>query len=105
MTEKVRNPNNKSNGEYGSRGMTLSDSLYAIHGTNQPDSIGKDQSLGCVRMVKGDLEELYDMVPKGTKVTITKGVLPKDSQKPPASFALPLLTDDGNPNKLYRWLN
>lgn len=73
ISEKVRNPNGKSNGEFGSRGMTLSDTLYAIHGTNKPSSIGKDESHGCVRMQQADIEELYNMVTHQTKVTIGKG--------------------------------
>ena len=77
--KKVRNPNGKSNGEFGSRGMTLSDTLYAIHGTNKPSSIGKDESHGCVRMQQADVEELYNMVTHETKVTIGKGVLPPSS--------------------------
>lgn len=105
ISEKVRNPNNRSNGEFGSRGMTLSDTLYAIHGTNQPNSIGKDQSLGCVRMLKEDLEELYDMVPIGTKVTIGKGNVGTTITKPAKPFALPLMTEDSNLKKIYRWLN
>lgn len=119
ITEKVRNPNNKTNGDFGSRGMTLSDSPYAIHGTNKPASIGKDQSLGCVRMGQEDIEELYDMVPHGTKVTIGKGLLPPDAPlsgngdggagpdkgKGKPRFRLPLQTDDSNPKKTYKWLD
>ena len=43
---------------------------YGIHGTTFPDSIGKQESLGCVRMLNKDVEELYDLVPEGTRVTI-----------------------------------
>jgi lipoprotein-anchoring transpeptidase ErfK/SrfK len=120
IIEKVRNPNNKSNGDFGSRGMTLSDTQYAIHGTNKPESIGKDESLGCVRMGQQDLEELYDMVPHGTKVTIGKNLLPSDAPlsgqgddsgkadsdngKGKPRFRLPLQTNDANPKKIYKWL-
>lgn len=45
--------------------------IYGIHGTNQPSSIGKFISNGCVRMHKSDVERLYDKVPIGTKVLIT----------------------------------
>ncbi|KQX47019.1 MULTISPECIES: L,D-transpeptidase family protein [unclassified Paenibacillus] len=124
ISEKVRNPNGKSNGEFGSRGMTLSDTLYAIHGTNKPSSIGKDESHGCVRMQQADIEELYNMVTHETKVTIGKGVLPPPSNsdggngngggspglgagggKPDQSFGLPLQTNDSNPSKKYKWLD
>lgn len=104
ISEKVRNPNGRSDGEFGSRGMTLSDTLYAIHGTNEPDSIGKDESLGCVRMAKEDLEELYDLVPMGTAVTITNGGLPSELRAPPERFRLPAAADETNPRKVYQWL-
>lgn len=106
ISEKVRNPNGKSNGEFGSRGMTLSDTQYAIHGTNRPSSIGKDESLGCVRMLKEDIEELFDMVPLGTRVTIGSGLLPSDIGRSPGEpFKLPLFTKETNPDKVYRWLD
>lgn len=105
ISEKVRNPNGKSDGDFGSRGMTLSDTLYAIHGTNKPKSIGKDQSLGCVRMRQADVEELFDMVPLGTKVTIGKGVLPAATSVSATPLKLPVQGDDTNPNKVYKWLD
>lgn len=43
---------------------------YGIHGTNQPWSIGRHVSLGCVRMENWAVEELYRLVPVGTEVTI-----------------------------------
>ena len=99
--------------------MTLSDTLYAIHGTNKPSSIGKDESHGCVRMQQADVEELYDMVTHQTKVTIGKGILPEPGSgdgsgafgsgagrgKPDQSFGLPLQTNDSNPGKKYKWLD
>jgi lipoprotein-anchoring transpeptidase ErfK/SrfK len=110
ISEKVRNPNGKSNGEFGSRGMTLSDTLFAIHGTNKPASVGKDESLGCVRMLKEDLEELYDMVPQQTTVRIGKGIIsnsvPNDGTgKPDKPYKAPLQTNDTNPKKIYKWLD
>jgi len=105
ISEKVKNPNGRDDGDFGSRGMTLSDTLYAIHGTNEPDSIGKDESLGCVRMLKEDVEELFDMTPMGTKVTITKGVLPDAVTTPQKRFALEPRQNETNPDKVYRWLN
>lgn len=47
-------------------------SKYGIHGTNQPSSIGKYVSQGCIRMNKKDIEYLYDHTPIGTKVWIVK---------------------------------
>lgn len=46
---------------------------YGIHGTNDPNSIGKHASAGCIRMAKTELEELYERVPLGTKVRIRRG--------------------------------
>lgn len=104
ITDKVINPNGRDNGEFGSRGMQLSDTNYAIHGTNEPDSIGKDESLGCVRMTKADVEELFDFIPKGTKVTIGKGILPKLDNVPEKRFALEHRQDQTNPHRTYHWL-
>nr|WP_275983758.1 L,D-transpeptidase [Paenibacillus hamazuiensis] len=105
ISEKVRNPNGKSNGEFGSRGMTLGDTLYAIHGTNKPASIGKDESHGCIRMLQQDVEELFDMVPLGTKVTIGKGLLPPDIERSGTPFQMPLFSEETNPGKVYKWLD
>lgn len=43
---------------------------YGIHGTTAPESIGKDESNGCVRMRNEEVEELFEWVPRGTKVKI-----------------------------------
>jgi lipoprotein-anchoring transpeptidase ErfK/SrfK len=44
---------------------------YGIHGTTEPNLIGQQVSHGCVRMRNEDVEELYDILPQGTKVAIT----------------------------------
>lgn len=44
--------------------------IYGIHGTNQPDSIGKYRSNGCIRMFNHDVEGLYDQLMIGTKIWI-----------------------------------
>ncbi|MFC4306273.1 L,D-transpeptidase [Cohnella boryungensis] len=103
ITEKVKDPNG-GKGAYGSRGMTLSDGRYGIHGTDEPNSIGKDESLGCVRMKKEDIEELYDLVPMGTPVTIAKGGLPSELRAPQQRFKLPSTQNETNPRKVYDWL-
>ncbi|WP_379153742.1 L,D-transpeptidase [Paenibacillus sp. sgz5001063] len=105
ISDKVVNPNGHDNGEFGSRGMQLSDTNYAIHGTNDPASIGKDESLGCIRMNRGDVEELFAMVPMGTKVQISKGVLPDELLLPAERFPSGTPQDQTNPNKVYHWLN
>jgi hypothetical protein len=105
ITEKVRHPNGHDDGDFGSRGMTLSNSLYAIHGTNQPSSIGGDISKGCIRMLKEDIEELFDMTPMGTKVTIGKVNLPTQAMQEKTRFHIPLLREESNPGRIYKWLN
>lgn len=54
----------------GTRWMGLSKAGYGIHGTNEPKSIGKAASHGCIRMAKPDLEELYAQVRVGDVVEI-----------------------------------
>jgi len=44
--------------------------IYGIHGTNQPGSIGKHVSNGCIRVENREVSHLYDQVPLGTKVWI-----------------------------------
>jgi lipoprotein-anchoring transpeptidase ErfK/SrfK len=46
------------------------DTLYRIHGTNEPHSIGKAMSSGCIRMLNQDVAELFDQVPVGTRVVV-----------------------------------
>ena len=43
---------------------------YAIHGTNQPGSIGHFVSYGCIRMYNGDIMDLYGRVSVGTQVVV-----------------------------------
>lgn len=49
------------------------DTLYRIHGTNEPASIGKAMSSGCIRMMNGDVIDLYDRVPAGAPVVVLPG--------------------------------
>src|SRR6476619_3493197 len=52
--------------------MTLSGGEYAIHGTNMPGSVGGFVSYGCIRMLNADISDLYQRVPVGTTVTVTR---------------------------------
>jgi lipoprotein-anchoring transpeptidase ErfK/SrfK len=54
----------------GTRWMGLSKAGYGIHGTNEPKSIGKAASHGCIRMAEPDLEEFYAMVQVGDTVEL-----------------------------------
>ncbi len=46
------------------------DTMYRIHGTNQPSSIGKAVSNGCIRMLNEHVKDLYERVPSGTQVIV-----------------------------------
>ncbi len=55
----------------GNRALYLGSSLYRIHGTDAPWTIGTAVSKGCIRMYNADAAHLYDRVRVGTKVTVT----------------------------------
>ena len=55
----------------GVRALYLGDSMYRIHGTDAPWTIGQPVSKGCIRMYNQDVVDLYDRVALGTKVTVT----------------------------------
>ena len=59
----------------GARAMYLGSSQYRIHGTNDPSTIGKFVSSGCIRLTNEDVADLFSRVNIGTKVV----VLPKNS--------------------------
>jgi lipoprotein-anchoring transpeptidase ErfK/SrfK len=54
----------------GARAIYLGSSIYRIHGTNEPKSIGKPASSGCIRMLNEDVSELYKFVKMGAEVTV-----------------------------------
>ena len=54
----------------GARALYLGSSLYRIHGTNEPDTIGRNVSSGCIRMMNEDVTDLYDRVKVGTRVIV-----------------------------------
>jgi len=54
----------------GARALYLGETVYRIHGTNQPKTIGSAVSSGCFRLVNGDVVDLYDRIPVGTKVIV-----------------------------------
>ncbi len=54
----------------GARAMYLSGSVYRIHGTNKPSSIGTHVSSGCIRMLNADVIDLYERARVGTKVVV-----------------------------------
>jgi len=54
----------------GARALYLGSTVYRIHGTNQPETIGHAVSSGCFRLANGDIIDLYERVPVGTKVVV-----------------------------------
>lgn len=54
----------------GARAIYLGSSIYRIHGTNEPASIGKSASSGCIRMLNADVSELFRHVRLGATVTV-----------------------------------
>jgi lipoprotein-anchoring transpeptidase ErfK/SrfK len=54
----------------GARALYLGETVYRIHGTNQPQTIGQSVSSGCFRLVNPDVMDLFDRVPVGTKVVV-----------------------------------
>jgi lipoprotein-anchoring transpeptidase ErfK/SrfK len=57
----------------GARALYLGSSLFRIHGSNEPHTIGQAVSSGCIRMTNEDVTDLYERVRVGTKVVIIRG--------------------------------
>jgi lipoprotein-anchoring transpeptidase ErfK/SrfK len=60
----------------GARALYLGDTVYRIHGTNQPRTIGHAVSSGCFRLVNRDVIDLFARVPVGTKVVVRQAAQP-----------------------------
>lgn len=56
----------------GARALYLGDTLYRIHGSNEPDTIGSAVSSGCIRMLNDDVVDLYERVRIGTPVVVLR---------------------------------
>jgi lipoprotein-anchoring transpeptidase ErfK/SrfK len=65
----------------GARALYLGKTLYRIHGTNQPSTIGTFVSSGCIRLTNADIEDLYSRIQVGARVVVLSGA------KPPATAA------------------
>jgi lipoprotein-anchoring transpeptidase ErfK/SrfK len=74
----------------GARAMYLGSSIYRIHGTNQPSTIGGRVSSGCIRMLNDDVVDLYNRVNIGTKVV----VLPMGERRTPVAETTGRATPD-----------
>ncbi len=57
----------------GARALYLGSTVYRVHGTNQPETIGHAVSSGCFRLANGDVIDLYERVALGAKVVIRHG--------------------------------
>lgn len=83
------------NNPLGALALYLGNTLYRIHGTNEPKSIGRAASSGCFRMMNEHVLHLASMAPKGTLVTVVKSLAPGQNvaaapaAEPPAAQGLP----------------
>lgn len=68
IQNRVLDPQGKQPNMFGNAGLGMGD--YAIHGTTQEESIGEEQSLGCIRLLNEDMQGIFDYVPKGATVTV-----------------------------------
>jgi lipoprotein-anchoring transpeptidase ErfK/SrfK len=76
----------------GARALYLGNTLYRIHGTNQPSTIGTFVSSGCIRLTNDDIADLYDRVGVGTRVVVLPGTMPATaSSEPPRDSQSPLV--------------
>jgi lipoprotein-anchoring transpeptidase ErfK/SrfK len=67
----------------GARALYLGKSLYRIHGTNQPSTIGTFVSSGCIRLINQDIIDLYSRVQVGTRVLVLPGQPRASATTPP----------------------
>src|SRR2546422_7562145 len=67
----------------GARALYLGQTLYRIHGTNQPSTIGTFVSSGCIRLTNEDITDLYTRVKVGTRVVVLPGSLPANAAVAP----------------------
>ena len=67
----------------GARAMYLGGTVYRIHGTNDPTTIGKHVSSGCIRLTNADVTDLYNRVQVGTRVVVLPGAPPTTAANVP----------------------
>jgi lipoprotein-anchoring transpeptidase ErfK/SrfK len=71
----------------GARAMYLGGTVYRIHGTNDPTTIGKNVSSGCIRLTNEDVEDLFARVNVGTKVIVLPQTNPSQTAQAPVRNA------------------
>jgi hypothetical protein len=69
VADRVLDPSGSKPGVYGTAALGLGD--IAVHGTQDETSIGKDASLGCVRVANAVMSTLFPLVPRGAEVKVT----------------------------------
>jgi lipoprotein-anchoring transpeptidase ErfK/SrfK len=84
----------------GARALYLGKTLYRIHGTNQPSTIGQNVSSGCIRLLNEDIEDLYSRVQPGTRVVVLPGSPPQTAQNGPAAQGGNVPATQGGPTSL-----
>jgi lipoprotein-anchoring transpeptidase ErfK/SrfK len=114
IERRIANPTYHHNGKtvppgphnpVGTRWMGLSIQGYGIHGTNEPNSIGKAASHGCIRMAKADVQELFELVAVGDTVELvgkrneeTAQLFGEGQKSAAVATAQPILTAVVTPN-------
>jgi lipoprotein-anchoring transpeptidase ErfK/SrfK len=73
----------------GARAMYLGSTVYRIHGTNQPSTIGKFVSSGCIGMLNDDVSDLFERVKVGTRVVVLPGGAPPPSTATASAQPMP----------------
>jgi lipoprotein-anchoring transpeptidase ErfK/SrfK len=87
----------------GARAIYLGNTMYRIHGTNVPATIGKNVSSGCIRLLNADVIDLYSRVNVGTKIIVLPNhgsVASMATSDVPARFAAPR-TNDPSASNIY----
>ncbi|SDE73255.1 L,D-transpeptidase catalytic domain [Bradyrhizobium brasilense] len=74
----------------GARAMYLGSTVYRIHGTNQPSTIGKFVSSGCIGMLNEDVSDLFERAKVGTRVVVLPGGPPPGTATASAAPANPM---------------
>lgn len=109
ISERVLDPQGIHPGVYGAAALGMGQ--LAIHGTFDKESIGQNQSLGCIRLTNSDITAIYPLVPKGTEVEIANGaaadaaftatLTPELLLPDPFLFPPP---DETAPSRQFHWL-
>jgi lipoprotein-anchoring transpeptidase ErfK/SrfK len=81
----------------GARALYLGNTLYRIHGTNQPSTIGQFVSSGCIRLLNKDIEDLYSRVQVGTRVVVLPGAKGPDVASRQRPTSVMTIGADGTP--------